>query len=105
MKTRDVMKAHPSVVTADDPIIKAARIFRDRNIGILPVIDDLRHRSLLGVITDRDIVVRCMAAGHGSTCRVRDHMTTGSITCAALDADVTDVIAKMEGFQLRRLPV
>jgi CBS domain-containing protein len=105
MKARDVMKTHPSVVTPDDPISKAARILRDRNIGMLPVIDNLRDRSLQGVLTDRDIVVRCTAEGHDSKCRVRDHMTTGSLKCVELDTDVSDVAAKMEGFQVRRLPV
>jgi CBS domain-containing protein len=57
------------------------------------------------VLTDRDIVVRCAAAGHGPDCRVRDHMTHGSIVTVELDADAEDVAVKMEGFHLRRLPV
>lgn len=105
MQVRGVMTTHPSVVTPDDLISRAARILRDRNIGILPVIDNLRDRSLMGVLTDRDIVVRCVAEGHQGGCRVRDHMTRGSVTVAELDADAAEVAAKMEGFQLRRLPV
>jgi CBS domain-containing protein len=105
MQTRDVMKSHPSVVLADDSIQKAARIMRDRNIGMLPVVGNLRYRSLMGVLTDRDIVVRCAAAGHGPDCKVRDHMTRGSIVTVGPDADADVVAAKMEGFHLRRLPV
>jgi CBS domain-containing protein len=105
MHARDVMKWHPSVVLADDSIQKAAGIMRDRNIGMLPVVGNLRYRSLMGVLTDRDIVLRCTAAGHGPDCKVRDHMTRGSIVSVEPGADVSDVAVKMEGFHLRRLPV
>ena len=47
MQARDVMKAHPSVVLADDSIHKAARIMRDRNVGMVPVVGSLRYRSLM----------------------------------------------------------
>jgi CBS domain-containing protein len=105
MQARDVMKAHPSVVLSDDTIHKAARIMRDRNVGMVPVVSNLRYRSLMGVLTDRDIAVRCAAAGHGPECTVRDHMTSGSLVSVDADADAKDVAAKMEGFHLRRLPV
>ena len=105
MQARDVMKSHPSVVLADDPILKAARIMRDRSIGMVPVVSNLRRRALLGVLTDRDIVVRCTAEGHGPECAVRDHMTSGSLVCVEPDADAKDVADKMEGFHVRRLPV
>jgi CBS domain-containing protein len=105
MQTRDVMKSHPSVVLADDTIQKAARIMRDRNIGMLPVVGNLRYRSLMGVLTDRDIVVRCAAAGHGPDCKVRDHMTRGSIVSVGPDTDAREIAVRMDGFHLRRLPV
>ncbi|MFI5233084.1 MAG: CBS domain-containing protein [Gemmatimonadales bacterium] len=105
MNARDVMKSHPSVVLAEDSIQKAARIMRDRNIGMLPVVANLRGRSLVGVLTDRDIAVRCNAAGHGPDCKVRDHMTRGAIVSVEPDAHARDIAARMEGFHLRRLPV
>ena len=105
MQVRDVMKSHPSVVLADDPVRKAARIMRDRNIGMLPVLSNLRLRRLLGVLTDRDIVVRCCDDGRGLDSSVRDHMTSVSVVHADADANAGDVADKMEGFGLRRLPV
>lgn len=105
MQARDVMKAHPSVILASDSIQTAARMMRERNIGILPVVGNLRYRSLTGVLTDRDIVMRCSAEGHGPHCTVRDHMTRGALVYVELDADAKEVAAKMEGFHLRRLPV
>jgi CBS domain-containing protein len=105
MQTRDVMKSHPSVVLADDSIRKAARIMRDRNIGMLPVVSNLRVRTLLGVLTDRDIAVRCCDDRHGLDSNVGDHMTSVSLVYADADANADDVADKMEGFRLRRLPV
>ncbi len=105
MQARDVMKSHPSVVLADDSIRKAARIMRDRNVGMLPVVSNLRPRTLLGVLTDRDIVVRCCDDVRGLDSSVRDHMTSASIVYTDADADAYDVADKMEGFGLRRLPV
>jgi CBS domain-containing protein len=59
----------------------------------------------MGVLTDRDIVVRCAAAGHGPDCKVRDHMTRGSIVSVGPDTDAKEIAARMDGFHLRRLPV
>ena len=91
MKARDVMTAHPSVVTPDDTIRTAAQVMRDRHVGTLPVIDNLRDRQLKGIITDRDIVIRCLAAGHGADCTVKEHMTSRHLTTARLDDEVSEV--------------
>jgi CBS domain-containing protein len=105
MQARDVMKSHPSVVLAEDSIRKAARIMRDRNVGMLPVVSNLRARTLLGVLTDRDIVLRCCDDPQGLDSCVRDHMTGVSIVYADADSNAEDVADRMEGFRLRRVPV
>lgn len=105
MKARDVMTAHPSVVTPDDTIRTAAQVMRDRHVGTLPVIDNLKDRQLKGIITDRDIVIRCLAAGHGPACTVKEHMTSRHLTTARLDDDVSDVAHKMRRDHVRRIPV
>ena len=105
MKARDVMTAHPSVATPDDSIRKAAQVMRDRNIGLLPVIDNLQDRQLLGLLTDRDIVVRCIAAGHGPECTVGAHMTQYHLASVHIDDEINFVVAKMRRGHIRRLPV
>jgi len=105
MKARDVMTAHPSVVTPDDTILKATQVMRDRKIGLLLVIDNLQTRQLLGILTDRDVVVRCVAAGHGASCAVREHMTSSHLTSVHLDDDAALVAAKMMRDHVRRIPV
>jgi CBS domain-containing protein len=105
MKARDVMTAHPSVITPDEPVHRAAELMRDRRVGMLPVIDNLQSRRLKGVLTDRDIVVRCVASGRGLDAAVREHMTARHLTTARLDDDVHDVAHKMRRDHLRRIPV
>lgn len=105
MRARDVMTAHPSVVTPDETILKAAQVMRDRKIGLLLVIDDLQHRRLLGLLTDRDVVVRCVAAGHDAACTVREHMTRSHLTTVQLDDEVSLAAERMMRDRVRRLPV
>ena len=105
MKARDIMTANPSAVTPRDTVAHAAEIMRDLDVGIVPVVDDQSTMRLEGVLTDRDIAVRCVAKGHQAECRVSDHMTTDHLDVVRADADVRDVIAKMEADQVRRIPV
>jgi len=105
MKARDIMTANPSVVTPDEPVSKAAGIMRELDIGLVPVVDDRSTMRLEGVITDRDIAVRCVAAQHKPGCRVRDHMTTNHIDTVRPDSDVEEVMNKMEHERVRRIPV
>ena len=105
MLARDIMTAHPTVVTPDDPILHAARLMRDRKIGSLPVIEDLRTRRLVGIVTARDIVTRCLAQEHARGCLVRDHMTSVQLQWVAPDCEVNDVVERMKQAQVRRIPV
>ena len=105
MKARDIMTPNPAVVTPDMPIARAAEIMRDLDVGIVPVVDDVSRMHLEGVITDRDIAVRCVAQKHDAKCRVSDHMTAHAIDTVGPDASVADVIAKMEQDRVRRIPV
>jgi CBS domain-containing protein len=105
MKARDIMTPNPSVVTPQQPIAHAAEIMRELNVGIVPVVDGPSHMRLEGVLTDRDIAVRCVAFGHDGGCRVQDHMTADHLDVVREDADIAEVITKMETDQVRRIPV
>ena len=105
MRARDIMSMHPSIVTPNQTILDAARLMRERHVGILPVIDSLQTRRFVGVITDRDIVVRCVANQHGPDCTVKDHMSAGRLEWVGPDAEISDVVARMKDFHIRRMPV
>ena len=102
MKIQDVMTADVSYVGPDTPILEIARKMRDGDIGSMPVVDDDR---LIGMVTDRDIVVRVIAEGaRVATATARDAMSPGILYCFD-DDTVEHVLENMGDQQIRRLPV
>jgi CBS domain-containing protein len=104
MKASEIMTTNPECVTSADSIETAARIMRDSDVGIVPVVDHGEHRRLRGVITDRDIAVRGVAEGRAVDCRVRDLMSDDLVT-ARPDDDVHQLMDRMKAEQLRRIPI
>ena len=99
---RDVMTTDLVTCSASAPVKDAAGYMRDRNIGDVLVVDD---GSVRGIVTDRDIVVRCVAEGAdvreakvGDVCSVR-------LTTVAPDASIEEAARIMRDNALRRLPV
>lgn len=105
MRAQDIMSPNPAAVTPNDSLARAAEIMRAQSVGLIPVVDDLQRMHLEGVITDRDIAVRCVAAHHDGRCTVRDHMTTGMLHTVGPQDDVGEALAQMEHGQVRRIPV
>jgi CBS domain-containing protein len=93
--TRDVCLANP-----DQSIIEAAKMMADGDCGSLPVGENDR---LVGMVTDRDIVVRALAEGK-TDCKIRDVMSQDIKYCFE-DDDIDDVAHNMGDLQIRRLPV
>lgn len=103
MKAREIMTPEPRVVAPDDTVSEAARIMRELDVGIVPVVDGERGR-LRGVITDRDIAIRHVADRHAGDCRVSEHMSE-RVTSVRPEDDVDDVMRRMQSEQVRRIPV
>ncbi len=101
MKISEVMTLEVATVRADQTAQEAANFMLQGDSGSIPVTDG---DKLIGMITDRDIVVRGIARGHGPDTPVRELMTSGLI-CARIDDDVEDVAIRMSAAQVRRLPV
>ena len=78
MRARDVMSSCPVVVGPDDPISLCATRMRDHRIGFVPV---LSEGVLVGVITDRDLVVRALASGLPVTTKASEIMTRSVVSC------------------------
>jgi CBS domain-containing protein len=105
MQAQDIMTAELISVTPDTLIDDAARLMKEQNVGMLPVVQVDGSKKLVGVITDRDITLRHVAEGHpGKTCRVREAMTEHVTTCAP-NTDVKEVMAVMGREQVRRVPI
>ena len=100
MKISDVMTPNPKTVKPTDDIQVAARIMRDEDAGSVPVVHDGR---VVGMITDRDIVVRAVADGDFD-CTVED-IATDDVVCAKPEMSTADGAELMSEHQVRRLPV
>jgi CBS domain-containing protein len=101
MNIRDVMTPNPRTIAPGESIQNAARIMRDEDTGVVPVVDNGRP---IGVITDRDIVVRAVADGGALDGPVRD-ICTGTVVTASPDMSTRDAAQLMSDHQVRRLPV
>lgn len=101
MQVKDAMTADVRLIDPDHTLAEAARAMSEIDAGILPVREEDR---LVGIITDRDIAVRGIAAGMGPDAKVREVMSHDVKFCYE-DDDVEDVSRNMANIQLRRLPV
>jgi CBS domain-containing protein len=99
---KDVMTSNPATVQADAPVIEAAKIMRDEDTGIAPVVENDR---LVGTITDRDIAVRVVAEGRDpQSTTVREVASTNLVTVDP-QQDLSEALRLMAQHQVRRLPV
>lgn len=102
MKIREMMTRETRSVSPDTPVIEAAGLMRLHDIGVVPVLEENR---IVGMLTDRDIVLQVVAdGGDPRSTRVRDVMSTGSISVFD-DQDVDEAVGLMQKYQIRRLPV
>jgi CBS domain-containing protein len=102
MKVKDMMHKGVECGGPDTAVKLIAGMMRELDVGAIPIAKD---GTLLGMITDRDIAIRCVAAGEDmSRLRAKDVMTQGVVYCLG-DQDIEDALRVMEGKQVRRLPV
>jgi CBS domain-containing protein len=97
----DVMTRDVRVVSPKDSIQRAAQFMDELNVGVVPVCDGSR---LLGMVTDRDITVRGVAAGKMADTPVTEVMSEHVRWCYE-DQDIDEVMDEMRDAQIRRLPV
>lgn len=103
MKLRDIMTDTVVRIHPEETVAVAARQLAHYNIGALPVCGN--DGRILGMVTDRDLVTRCMAAGRSpEKTRVREVMT-GAVVSASADMDTGAAAHLMGRKQIRRLPV
>lgn len=102
MKVRDLMTQNPYYLQPDDSIQHAAQEMKQHNVGALPVCDSDR---LTGIITDRDIVVGCIAADRNpDECTVKEYMTANPV-CVRPETAIEEALQLMKREQVRRLCV
>lgn len=97
-----IMTPAPVAIRPGQPVTEAARIMRDHGIGNVLVVDDGR---LTGMITDRDIVVRTLAAGRDPATTQAGEICSRDLATVRPDEDADAAVARMRERAVRRVPV
>lgn len=103
MKARDVMTESIVTIQENENIINCAKLMANHDIGCLPICN--KDEEVIGIITDRDIVLRCIATQKDlNNTTVKEIITDEAICCDA-DDDIEDVEDLMKSYQIKRIPV
>jgi CBS domain-containing protein len=100
---RDIMHTGATCVGEHETLAAAAQHMRDLGVGALPICGD--DDRLHGMITDRDIVIKCLAAGKDPATTTAGELAQGNAYHVSCDADIQEMLTIMEEHQVRRLPV
>ena len=100
---RDIMHTGAECIGEHETLQYAAQRMRDLDVGALPICDD--NDTLHGIITDRDIVTRCIANGADPATVTAGQLARGAAVTIDSSAEVTEVLNVMMQHQIRRLPV
>jgi CBS domain-containing protein len=103
MRARDVMHMGAECIGADGTLAQAAEMMRDLHVGALPICGP--DNRLQGIITDRDIVVRAVAAGQDPAMMTAGDLARGTPIWVDADADAEEVLDLMIDSGVRRVPV
>jgi CBS domain-containing protein len=99
------MTREPACCEPGDSIVRAAEMMKQQDVGSLPVVESRNDRQLVGIVTDRDLVVKVLAGGRNvERAAVRDAMTSNPISCRETD-EVDTAVRLMSDRQVRRMPI
>ncbi|MEU6801014.1 CBS domain-containing protein [Streptomyces neyagawaensis] len=99
----DIMHRGAQWIPSHETLDRAAQLMRQLNVGALPISDE--NERLCGILTDRDIVVGCVAMGHDPSRVTAGDLAKGTPRWIDADADISEVLEEMKEHQIRRLPV
>ncbi|MDO9301703.1 MAG: CBS domain-containing protein [Anaerolineales bacterium] len=104
-KCNEVMTKNPVCCLPDDLVTKAAQLMKSEHVGSIPVIENEETKKLVGIVTDRDLVLMIVAEGlDAKTTKVETVMTRKVVTCHGED-DLQKAVDAMSENQLRRIPI
>ncbi|KUH36252.1 MULTISPECIES: CBS domain-containing protein [Streptomyces] len=100
---RDIMHPGAHWIPSHETLDRAAQLMREHDVGALPIADE--NERLCGIVTDRDIVLKCVAAGHDPSRVTCGDVAEGTPRWIDARADVDEVLREMQGHRIKRLPV
>jgi CBS domain-containing protein len=101
-QVRDAMTPGVRSVAPSDSVTEAAQAMREQDVGSLPVVEG---EQVVGIVTDRDIVVRAVAEGVDPRTATVGDVASGDLVTVEPDQDLAEVLALMARYRVRRLPV
>ena len=105
MKIKHLMTKDPTCCVPSDTAQRAAKIMREEDTGVVPIIENEHSRKVIGIVTDRDLCMNVVAEGRDSrTTQVHESMTTTVVSCSPQDS-VDKATELMRENQIRRIPV
>jgi CBS domain-containing protein len=105
MLVKEIMTANPACCTAESNLQKVAKMMLDNDCGAIPVVEDNNHKRPIGVVTDRDIIVRTVAKGENPLNMSAKSVMTKNVFTVTPDTTVEECVNLMEAHQVRRVPV
>jgi CBS domain-containing protein len=100
---REIMTPGAECIGENDTLVEAARKLRDLNIGAMPICGE--DERLKGMLTDRDIVVKCIADGGDPSTVTAGSLAEGKPVTIGADDSIEEALETMKQHQVRRLPV
>jgi CBS domain-containing protein len=101
-KVADVMSQRPRAVTPQTPLSEVAEVMDAEEVGVVPLVEGDR---LVGIVTDRDIVVRAIAKGKDPRGMPASEVSSRELVTVSPDDDLSDALRLMAQYQVRRLAV
>ncbi|GAA2947971.1 MULTISPECIES: CBS domain-containing protein [Streptomyces] len=102
---KDIMSTGARWIPAHETLDRAAQMMRDHKVGALPVSANGEQDRMVGIVTDRDIVIKCVAAGHDPSKVTAGDLCDGTPRWIDATAEVEAVLDEMQSHRIRRLPV
>jgi CBS domain-containing protein len=101
-RIRDLMTESPRTVSSDVTVVEAARVMRDDDFGLVPVVDGDR---LVGTVTDRDIAIRVVAEERDPSSTTVREIASADLVTIDPEQELGEALRLMAQHQVRRLPV
>jgi len=102
---KEVMTSNPVCCLPDETVNEVAQLMKSKNVGSIPVIENRESRELIGILTDRDLALKVIAADRDpAKTKIREVMKHNPVTCVESD-DIQKALDVMAIHQVRRIPV
>ncbi|MEU8508393.1 CBS domain-containing protein [Streptomyces brevispora] len=102
---KDIMHTGATWIPAHETLDRAAQLMREHNVGALPISANGGQDRMIGILTDRDIVIDCVAKGRDPSKVTAGDLAQGTPRWIDAGAEVEEVLEEMQNHRIRRLPV